>query len=344
MPVAGVGGGSGGGGGNNTTAMGGAGGSNGNPSCNGGNGGSFGPAGPGSGGAGGAGLCGDGGGGGGGGYFGGGGGGGGGAGSGGGGGGTDFCADSIASCTVSSGAGTQTMAGSGTGDAQVTIIYALTSTSVSAPASGTAGTAIAAGSISATLSGATSTAGGTITFTVFGPQSSPPTDCTSGGTTVGTATVSGNGTYHPSAGFTPPSAGTYWWYASYGGDGANQPSDSDCGTGMTSTVVSSPAKPPTVTPTKRPLKLSVSPRRVQAGKRACFAFKAGSNGHPVAGATVRFANHTARTSHAGKATICLRLHQGTYHPSATKAGYRSARATVRASAATKPRPKPTFTG
>ena len=44
-------------------------------------------------------------------------------GGGGGGGGTDFCADSIASCNVSSGAGTQAAAGSGTGDAQVTITY-----------------------------------------------------------------------------------------------------------------------------------------------------------------------------------------------------------------------------
>jgi hypothetical protein len=130
----------------------------------------------GSGGIGGGGNCFDGGGGGGGGYFGGGGGSGSGFGGGGGGGGTDFCADSIVSCTVSSGAGTQTMAGGGTGDAQLTITYALTSTGVSAPGSAAPGTAIAAGSISATLSGASSAASGTITFTVFGPQSSPPTE------------------------------------------------------------------------------------------------------------------------------------------------------------------------
>jgi hypothetical protein len=53
---------------------------------------------------------------------------------------------------------------------------------------------------------------------------------------VGTATVSGNGTYHPAAGFTPTTAGTYWWYASYGGDSSNGASNSTCGTGMTSTV------------------------------------------------------------------------------------------------------------
>jgi 6-phosphogluconolactonase (cycloisomerase 2 family) len=97
----------------------------------------------------------------------------------------------------------------------------------------------------------------------------------------------------------------------------------------------------TFTTPKRPLKLSVSPTRAEAGARVCLAFKASSNGHPVAGATVRLGNHTARTSHAGKATICLTLQHGTYHPSATKTGYRSARATVIANAALKP--PPTFT-
>jgi hypothetical protein len=120
---------------------------------------------------------------------------------------------------------------------EVTITYTPTSTSLSVPASGVAGTAIAAGSLSATLSGASTGATGTITFTVFGPQSSRPTDCTTGGTTVGTATVSGAGTYHPSAGYTPPSAGTYYWYAGYSGAGDNEPSNSGCGTGMESTVV-----------------------------------------------------------------------------------------------------------
>ncbi len=62
---------------------------------------------------------------------------------------------------------------------------------------------------------------GTITFTVFGPQATAPTTCTSGGTTVGTATVTGNSTYNPTAGFNPTTAGDYWWYASYGGDTNN---------------------------------------------------------------------------------------------------------------------------
>jgi uncharacterized membrane protein len=48
---------------------------------------------------------------------------------------------------------------------------------------------------------------------------------------------SGNGTYSPSAGFTPTVAGTYWWYASYSGDTNNGTSNSACGSGMTKTVV-----------------------------------------------------------------------------------------------------------
>jgi hypothetical protein len=80
--------------------------------------------------------------------------------------------------------------------------------------------------------------GGTIAFVVFGPQSTAPTTCTSGGTAVGAGTtVSGNATYHPSAGFTPPSGGDYWWYASYGGDANNNTASSTCGSGMSLTVV-----------------------------------------------------------------------------------------------------------
>ncbi len=134
------------------------------------------------------------------------------------------------------------------GDGLVTITYPVnvTTTTVSAPANGTTGTAIAAGSISSTLSGATSGATGTITFTVFGPQASAPSTCSTGGTAVGTATVTGNGSYNPPAGFTPSAAGSYWWYASYSGDSANLPSNSGCGVGMTSTTVTPP--PPTCQP------------------------------------------------------------------------------------------------
>jgi hypothetical protein len=95
-------------------------------------------------------------------------------------------------------------------------------------------------SISSVLAGGTTSpaVSGTITYTVFGPQTTAPTTCTTGGTTVGTGTtVNGNATYHPTAGFTPPSAGDYWWYASYGGDANNNGATSTCGAGMSETVV-----------------------------------------------------------------------------------------------------------
>jgi hypothetical protein len=111
------------------------------------------------------------------------------------------------------------------------------SLSISAPASGTAGSQIGSSSVSAALASGSSPTG-TVTFTVFGPQPSPPSSCASGGSTVGTATVSGNATYNPSAAFTPPAAGDYWWYASYGGDTGNDPAATTCGAGMAETVVS----------------------------------------------------------------------------------------------------------
>lgn len=210
---------------------------------------------------------------------------------------------------------------------EVTITYTPTSTSLSAPPSGVEGTAIPAGSVSATLSGASAGASGTITFTVFGPQSSPPTDCTSGGTTVGTATVSGAGTYNPSAGYIPPAAGTYYWYAAYSGAAANEPSNSGCGTGMASTVVSPvavsrlSASPhrlsiagrkvhgKCVTPTRkntadkhceRPVKLTVA-YTLNAGATVTFTVKVKSTGRKVKGKCV------AQTTHNKHKPRCTRL-------------------------------------
>ncbi len=109
--------------------------------------------------------------------------------------------------------------------------------SASGPLGGAfAGSPISDSAISATLAGGSAPIG-TLTFTVFGPQSSPPSSCTSGGTTVGTARGYGDGTYQPATGFTPPSPGDYWWYASYGGDAGDAPSASMCGPGMAETSV-----------------------------------------------------------------------------------------------------------
>jgi Protein of unknown function (DUF1565) len=115
------------------------------------------------------------------------------------------------------------------------------SLAISASSNGTAGTAISASSVAGALSAGASPSG-TITFMVFGPQSSAPSSCSSGGTTVGTATASGNGTYNPSAGFIPSMPGDYWWYANYGGDTDNYPAASTCGSAMAETIVS-PAPP-----------------------------------------------------------------------------------------------------
>jgi hypothetical protein len=115
--------------------------------------------------------------------------------------------------------------------------------SVSGPLGGAfAGSPIPASSISAALAGGSAPTG-TITFTVFGPQASPPSSCTSGGTTVGTASASGDWTYQPSTGFTPPSPGDYWWYARYGGDVGDEPSTSTCGPDMAETSVLSKVTP-----------------------------------------------------------------------------------------------------
>ena len=115
--------------------------------------------------------------------------------------------------------------------------------SASGPLGGAfAGSQVPPSSISATLAGG-SAPSGTVTFTVFGPQTSPPTSCASGGTTVGTANPYGDGTYHPSTGFTPPSSGDYWWYASYGGDVGDELSTSTCGSGMAETTVVPKATP-----------------------------------------------------------------------------------------------------
>jgi hypothetical protein len=126
---------------------------------------------------------------------------------------------------------------SGTSDEPVTINPASpTLGPVKAPASGKQGSQIARSSISAHLAGGFSPTG-TVTFKVFGPRTSAPSNC-SGGTTVGTATASGDGTDHPSKGFTPSQLGDYWWYATYAGDSSNNAAHSVCGKGMTETVVS----------------------------------------------------------------------------------------------------------
>lgn len=130
----------------------------------------------------------------------------------------------------------------GAGDEQVVVSKASPTLTVSAPGTGTAGTAIPASSITAALANAFGSYT-TLTFRIFGPLATAPTDCTTATpvATVGTATPSGNGTYQPGSGFTPGSAGNYWWYVSAPSDGNNNAASSTCGSTMSKTVVSAPA-------------------------------------------------------------------------------------------------------
>ncbi len=71
---------------------------------------------------------------------------------------------------------------------------------------------------SATLSGGTSDVSGNIVFRAYGPGDA---DCSNAPAFTSSAvSVSGNGSYGPVS-FTPDTAGTYRWIASYGGDAKN---------------------------------------------------------------------------------------------------------------------------
>src|SRR5205085_2497564 len=85
----------------------------------------------------------------------------------------------------------------------------------------------------ATLSGGTSNAGGTITFTLYGPDPTPGSDSTDDCTLankVGTATATVSGAdgkdFSSSPTLSVSSAGTYHWTASYPGDTNNSSSAS----------------------------------------------------------------------------------------------------------------------
>jgi len=94
-----------------------------------------------------------------------------------------------------------------------------TTTIVTSATSGELGDSI---TDTATLSGATPDAGGTITFNVFdNPGCDGPPVFSS------TVDVNGNGDY-VSDPFTPTTAGEYFWIASYSGDANNKPSSGSC--------------------------------------------------------------------------------------------------------------------
>jgi hypothetical protein len=97
----------------------------------------------------------------------------------------------------------------------------------------------AAISDTATLTGATSGATGTITFKAYDTA-----DCSNDPVFTDTAEVHGNGEY-ASGSFVPTAAGSYFWVAAYSGDDANKPSTGTCGDKGETSVVTAP---PTSTP------------------------------------------------------------------------------------------------
>src|SRR6266540_1080886 len=137
-------------------------------------------------------------------------------------------------CTVSSPNGGSQSGNAGTGvltinlkeGENVTCTFINTHTSSSPPittllssSSVSIGTAV---HDSATLSSATSDAGGTVTYTVYSDNS-----CTTSVASGGTKTVT-NGVVPDSDAVTFNSAGTYYWQAAYSGDANNGSATSDC--------------------------------------------------------------------------------------------------------------------
>jgi type II secretory pathway pseudopilin PulG len=108
------------------------------------------------------------------------------------------------------------------------------SISISAPASATTGVQVDASKISAKLTNASPGATGTIHIR-YGTS---PSACGSM-TELGTALVTGSGSYSQGSPFSATPAGTYYWYASYdpNGDKDNVAATSVCSAAMPSTVV-----------------------------------------------------------------------------------------------------------
>jgi endoglycosylceramidase len=78
------------------------------------------------------------------------------------------------------------------------------------------------------------------------------------------------------------------------------------------------------------LRLTVTPRRVRAGRVATFRFRATAGSKPVGGVRIRLAKKIAISDRAGRATIRTRFgHAARYHPKASRRGYVSARRHVR---------------
>jgi polyvinyl alcohol dehydrogenase (cytochrome) len=81
---------------------------------------------------------------------------------------------------------------------------------------------------------------------------------------------------------------------------------------------------------KRRLRLTVTPRRVQAHRRVTFRFRVTRASHAVGGARIRFAGRSVHTGRYGRAKMRMRFRRpGVYRLRATKPGLIPARAHVR---------------
>lgn len=87
----------------------------------------------------------------------------------------------------------------------------------------------------ATLSGATPSAGGTLSFSLYGPAASP--GCASFPIYTHTVTVTGPGEYG-SGDFTPSTLGSYYWVSFYSGDSNNLAAFAVCGASGETSVIS----------------------------------------------------------------------------------------------------------
>jgi hypothetical protein len=109
-------------------------------------------------------------------------------------------------------------------------VLATTTISTQASASVPVGGAV---NDTAVLGGGTGVPQGTITYRLYGPNDAT---CSGAAVFATTTSVDGTGSY-PSPGFTPSSAGTYRWIASYGGDSTNAASTGACNDANESVVV-----------------------------------------------------------------------------------------------------------
>ena len=126
------------------------------------------------------------------------------------------------------------------GDANetTTVNPATPTVTTTASSGGTVGTAV---HDTAHLSGATSNAGGSLTFKLYGPDDA---SCATAVFTSTAVAVNGNGDYS-SPSFTPTAAGTYRWIASYSGDASNSAAATGCNDVNESVLIGPPPSTPT---------------------------------------------------------------------------------------------------